>query len=152
MKAIFRGSNVYYFINFLPFLDRWLVKMASKEQRSPGRGISGRSSIPSPEVGNGEQARWRAVGILDTRRLAHNKSLREHGLFSAGQNVDCDQGSGEARPSTQCQLPAWAEVVSNPSSDRSLNRHSPKSNVYQTDCPPRPIYQAVPHSTVTYEP
>jgi hypothetical protein len=34
------------------------------------------------------------------------------------QNIECGQGSGEARPSANTERPAWAEVVGNPTDDR----------------------------------
>ena len=49
-------------------------------------------------------------------------------LFSAGQNVGSDQGSGEARPGPDTERPARTEVVGNPTDDRCADWCSPECN------------------------
>ncbi len=49
-------------------------------------------------------------------------------LFSAGQNVGCDQGSGEARPGPDTECPARTEVVGNPTDDRCADWCSAECN------------------------
>ena len=57
--------------------------MASKEQRSPGRGISGRSSIPSPEGENGKQIGWKAAVALEQPSWTNAKNGVDVGHFKA---------------------------------------------------------------------
>ncbi len=52
--------------------------------------------------------------------------LGEERVFPAGQNKDCDQGGGETRCSANTKRPARAEVIGDPSHDRSAYRGSPK--------------------------
>ena len=50
--------------------------------------------------------------------------MGKQGVFSARQNVDCDEGSGEARRGTHCERPTRTKVVGNPTSDWSADWRS----------------------------
>src|ERR1019366_1797526 len=52
--------------------------------------------------------------------------LGKQWLLSVGQNVDCDQGGGEARNRANTERPARTELVGHPTDDRSANRCSPE--------------------------
>lgn len=49
-------------------------------------------------------------------------------IGAADQRIDCDQGRREAGDGTDTECPARAEVVGNPTDDRSADRGSPECN------------------------
>ena len=80
------------------------------------------------DLGHPAWLRFPARRVRSKKPTSQDSLLSEQRLLWAGENVDCDQGSGEARPGADTERPARAEVVGNPTNDRCADWRSPKCN------------------------